>query len=159
MRTTAAALPERTRRLFVLSAQVMRKLGPVFSPDAVLPLEEALGLTIHRTGKVRVMSEPSSKMSASWALGQRIRAARLAKGWTQQDLADRSGIARANIARMEAGRHTPSVETVKVVAQALTLTLADLFKAPSYSSATEDKGWLESGVPQWSGALDREDRS
>ena len=158
MRIVAAALPERTHRLFVLSAQVIQRLDPVFSSDAVIPLEEALGLTIHRTGKIRVRTEPSPGMSASWAVGQRIRAARLAKGWTQQDLADHSGIARANIARMEAGKHAPRVETIKVVAQALSLAMADLFKVPGHSPTAEDKDWAGAGVSDWSAALSQEDQ-
>jgi len=97
-------------------------------------------------------------MSASWAVGQRIRAARLAKGWTQQDLADHSGIARANIARMEAGRHAPRVETIKVVAQALSLAMADMFKVSSYSPTAEDKDWADAGVSDWSAALAKEDQ-
>ena len=72
--------------------------------------------------------EATRGKSLSWILGQRIRAARLAKGWTQGDLADRTDILRSNVARLEAGRHSPSVETVAVLADALSLRLAELFE-------------------------------
>ncbi len=52
-------------------------------------------------------------------LGQRIRELRLAAGLTQAELARRTGIHRPNIARVEAGRHTPSLETLSRLASAI----------------------------------------
>ena len=52
-------------------------------------------------------------------LGSRIRALRLAAGLTQAELARRTGIHRPNIARVEAGRHTPSLETLSRLASAI----------------------------------------
>jgi DNA-binding XRE family transcriptional regulator len=52
-------------------------------------------------------------------LGQRIRTLRLAAGLTQAELARRTGIHRPNIARVEAGRHTPSLETLARLASAI----------------------------------------
>ncbi len=62
-------------------------------------------------------------------LGQRLRALRLQAGLTQAELARRTGIHRPNIARVEAGRHTPSLETLARLAAAIgvstTRVLAD----------------------------------
>jgi DNA-binding XRE family transcriptional regulator len=52
-------------------------------------------------------------------LGARIRELRLAAGLTQAELARRTGIHRPNIARVEAGRHTPSLETLARLAAAI----------------------------------------
>ena len=52
-------------------------------------------------------------------LGARIRELRLAAGLTQAELARRTGIHRPNIARVEAGRHTPSLETLARLASAI----------------------------------------
>ena len=52
-------------------------------------------------------------------LGARIRSLRLAAGLTQAELARRTGIHRPNIARVEAGRHTPSLETLARLAAAI----------------------------------------
>jgi DNA-binding XRE family transcriptional regulator len=52
-------------------------------------------------------------------LGRRLRTLRLAAGLTQAELARRTGIHRPNIARVEAGRHTPSLETLARLAQAI----------------------------------------
>jgi DNA-binding XRE family transcriptional regulator len=52
-------------------------------------------------------------------LGARLRELRLAAGLTQAELARRTGIHRPNIARVEAGRHTPSLETLARLANAI----------------------------------------
>jgi transcriptional regulator with XRE-family HTH domain len=52
-------------------------------------------------------------------LGARLRALRTAAGLTQAELARRTGIHRPNIARVEAGRHTPSIETLARLAAAI----------------------------------------
>lgn len=62
-------------------------------------------------------------------LGARLRELRLEAGLTQAELARRTGIHRPNIARVEAGRHTPSLETLSRLAGAIgvspTRVLAD----------------------------------
>lgn len=52
-------------------------------------------------------------------LGARVRELRLQAGLTQAELARRTGIHRPNIARVEAGRHTPSLETLARLAAAI----------------------------------------
>ncbi|MGD8863812.1 MAG: helix-turn-helix transcriptional regulator [Myxococcales bacterium] len=52
-------------------------------------------------------------------LGARLRELRMAAGLTQAELARRTGIHRPNIARVEAGRHTPSLETLARLASAI----------------------------------------
>ena len=52
-------------------------------------------------------------------LGARLRQLRLDAGLTQAELARRTGIHRPNIARVEAGRHTPSLETLARIANAI----------------------------------------
>ncbi len=52
-------------------------------------------------------------------LGSRLRFLRLEAGLTQAELARRTGIHRPNIARVEAGRHIPSVDTLYRLAEAI----------------------------------------
>jgi DNA-binding XRE family transcriptional regulator len=52
-------------------------------------------------------------------LGARLRELRVAAGLTQAELARRTGIHRPNIARVEAGRHTPSLDTLTRLASAI----------------------------------------
>ncbi|QQR90313.1 MAG: helix-turn-helix transcriptional regulator [Myxococcales bacterium] len=59
-------------------------------------------------------------------LGPRLKALRLQKGLTQAEVARRSGIHRPNIARVEAGRHTPSLETLRRLADAIGVSTAEI---------------------------------
>jgi len=59
-------------------------------------------------------------------LGARVRELRLAAGLTQAELARRTGIHRPNIARVEAGRHTPSLETLARLAAAIGVPTASV---------------------------------
>lgn len=52
-------------------------------------------------------------------IGQRIAQIRKEQGMTQQHLADKSGVLRPNIARIEAGRYGMTVDVLARIAQAL----------------------------------------
>lgn len=60
-------------------------------------------------------------------LGARLKHLREAAGLTQAELARRTGIHRPNIARVEAGRHTPSLETLTRLAEAMGVTTTTIF--------------------------------
>jgi transcriptional regulator with XRE-family HTH domain len=52
-------------------------------------------------------------------LGSNLRAARKQRGWTQEELSERSGVQAGEISRMEAGKRDPQVSTVEKLAVAL----------------------------------------
>jgi len=56
----------------------------------------------------------------------RIAALRKARGWTQERLAEESGVAVRTIQRLEAGKDA-SLETIKLLADALDVPVRDLF--------------------------------
>jgi len=56
-------------------------------------------------------------------IGQRIAQLRKEQGMTQQQLADKSGILRPNIARIETGRYGMTVDVLARIAQALGKTI------------------------------------
>ena len=62
-------------------------------------------------------------------IGERVRRAREARGWSLEKLATRAGMHRPNLHRLEAGRHLPSLETLERVADALGLGVANLVAA------------------------------
>jgi transcriptional regulator with XRE-family HTH domain len=66
------------------------------------------------------------------AIGERLRVARLARGWTQEELAERSGIALSTLKLLEA-KGQGSIQRLARVAVALNLDeeLRDLFSRPS----------------------------
>jgi DNA-binding XRE family transcriptional regulator len=62
-------------------------------------------------------------------IGKRIAWLRKSKKLTQQALASQSGIQRANIARIESGRHASSLETLERIADSLNLPVARIVAA------------------------------
>lgn len=60
-----------------------------------------------------------------------MRAARIARLLTQDDLANRAGLGRATIARLEAGALTPRMRTIRAIAEALDVDTHELVPDPS----------------------------
>ena len=60
------------------------------------------------------------------ALGLEIREARLAKGWTQDDLAAAADTDRAYIGNLETGRRNPALSTLARIAAALGVNVSAL---------------------------------
>ena len=56
-------------------------------------------------------------------IGSRLLRERVAAGLTQQQLADASGIAQADISRIERGQGNPTTETLEALARPLGITL------------------------------------
>lgn len=52
-------------------------------------------------------------------LGQNVRRLREAKGWSQEDYADRAGIHRTYVSDIERGKRNPTVSVVEKLAKAL----------------------------------------
>jgi putative transcriptional regulator len=59
-------------------------------------------------------------------LGDKIRAAREAHGWTQADLASRAGVAQAYLSYLEQDQREPSLSIAARIARALGLALDEL---------------------------------
>lgn len=60
-------------------------------------------------------------------IGERIRALREAKGLTQGDVEERSGLLRCYTSRVENGHTVPSLETIEKIARALDIPLYQIF--------------------------------
>ncbi len=150
------------RQLFDSSRKCIGILDRAFNPYVIQRLEcvsiLAPSTTIRRRGKIRVQLKETKGGALAWSIGQKIKAAREKKHLTQEALAELTGIARANIARLETGRHAPRLETLSCVAGALGLVTADLLKQPESKPDREDSDWLNAGMDDWGGALEREDR-
>lgn len=52
-------------------------------------------------------------------MGEKLKAARIAAGMTQQQLAEAAGLTQKDISRYESGKHEPGALTLKKLAQAL----------------------------------------
>jgi transcriptional regulator with XRE-family HTH domain len=64
-------------------------------------------------------------------VGRNIRAARRAKGLSQLVLAERSDLSADFIGKVERGTMSPSIESLKAIADALHLPVRDLFTGES----------------------------
>jgi transcriptional regulator with XRE-family HTH domain len=62
------------------------------------------------------------------SVGRNIRGARKATGLSQFQLAERSGLSADFIGKVERGSTSPSLESLKAIADALRLPLRDLFE-------------------------------
>jgi transcriptional regulator with XRE-family HTH domain len=60
--------------------------------------------------------------------GANVRAARLARGWTQEDLAHETGLATVQVSRIERGRREVRLTTLIRLVRALGVTSNDLLK-------------------------------
>jgi DNA-binding XRE family transcriptional regulator len=80
-----------------------------------------------RDGEAKTDTTSVRKAKESPKLGARLKSLRQAAGLTQAELARRTGIHRPNIARVEAGRHTPSLETLTRLAAAIGVTTTTIF--------------------------------
>jgi transcriptional regulator with XRE-family HTH domain len=76
-------------------------------------------------------------------LGHRIRTARLTRGLTQALVAEKAGIAREHLLRIEAGAVDPSVGTVARIARALRLPLLTLLSSGRNRHVAPDRKQVE----------------
>jgi len=72
-------------------------------------------------------------MTENISLGEYIRSLREAKGLSQRELADKSGLSNAEISRMESGeRKKPSITTIRAVSPHLGIGYTDLLLKAGY---------------------------
>jgi transcriptional regulator with XRE-family HTH domain len=64
-------------------------------------------------------------------VGENVRTLRLAKGWTQEEFAERSGFSQQYISGLESGRRNPTIVSLFELAQALG-TQPDLLLRPQH---------------------------
>jgi transcriptional regulator with XRE-family HTH domain len=66
-------------------------------------------------------------LSSRERLAKRIRALRLQKGWSQEYLADASGLHRTYIGTVERSEQSMTVDTIDKLAKALEVNVSELF--------------------------------
>jgi molybdate-binding protein/DNA-binding XRE family transcriptional regulator len=75
------------------------------------------------------------------ALTNRIKSCRTAKGWSQEDLAERAGISRAGVSAIETGRLVPSTSAALALAAALDCRVEDIFQFDTLVSREAVWAW------------------
>jgi transcriptional regulator with XRE-family HTH domain len=64
-------------------------------------------------------------------LGLNVQDLRRARGWSQEELADRAGLHRTYVSGVERGVRNPTITIVEKLALALGTTIGELTRAPS----------------------------
>lgn len=70
--------------------------------------------------------------------GRRIKQLREAKGWTQEELAERSGVSAQAVSHYETGRRSPLFSTAVHLAAALGCPVTDLLQDPTPVAAEKE---------------------
>ncbi|XAW95267.1 helix-turn-helix transcriptional regulator [Pseudomonas abietaniphila] len=74
------------------------------------------------------MPAPPPSPALQRQFGLRVRELRLAMGVNQEAFADRCGFARTYMSRIETGGANPSINAIKVLADALGVSISTLFE-------------------------------
>ncbi|OUJ69904.1 hypothetical protein BXP70_25820 [Hymenobacter crusticola] len=69
-------------------------------------------------------------MAVRIALGIHLRTLREARGWSQQELADRADISKPTVYRIETARFAATIDVLAALAQALDVHPRDLLNFP-----------------------------
>ena len=80
-------------------------------------------------------------------IGQRVAALRKLAGMSQEQLAERAGLQRTHVSRIEAGKYAVTLETIQAIAEALYMTV-DII-----DTALADLAPLKRLTPPTKGAL------
>jgi molybdate-binding protein/DNA-binding XRE family transcriptional regulator len=86
-------------------------------------------------------------MSTNPTLKNLVRERRIARGWSQQDLADRAAIARASVSAIEMGRLVPSAAAALALSAALDCRVEDLFQLAASPMVAPAWAWEPAHVP------------
>ena len=64
------------------------------------------------------------------ALRKRLPELRIRKGWSQEDLGKEAGVRADTVSSIERGKHAPRPLTLRKLAEALDVEVADFFREP-----------------------------
>ncbi len=80
-------------------------------------------------------------MSSEHQLTNRVKTCRIARGWSQDELAVRAGISRAGVSSIETNRLAPSTSAALALAAALDCRVEDLFQLASAAACEAAWAW------------------
>ena len=96
-------------------------------------------------------SEPHHHRVIVRAFGQTLRTQRLRRGISQEDLAERANMYRTNISLLECGRRSVRLETICILAAALSIQPSELMPTislPAWSEPPEPRGKKRPRIPK-----------
>lgn len=78
-------------------------------------------------------------------LGQRVRQLRKAKSWTLEQAAQKAGLARSTLSKIENGQMSPTFDAVRKLATGLDITVPQLFTPPKSDKVLARRAITKSG--------------
>lgn len=101
-------------------------------------------LHLSDSAEQQIRGEPScTGMSTPKQFGRHVRSLRRARGLTQEQVADRSGLSADTIRRLEHGTFSPSLETLRKLCEGLDLLLSTLFASFEAGERNERRELLD----------------
>lgn len=97
--------------------------GPM-TVEEIKAMRAAEGMVVdveEEGSSIYVIRAYQEKMSV--AVGRMYKRARKEMGFTQQEVADVSGVKRPNIARLESGKHSPTVDMLNRIADSMDMDM------------------------------------
>lgn len=110
--------------------RLVKELGSVSCSDEIESIRQAMmEILDQRDGKIEELdlTPGTGTPNGKWKkfISEKIKSERVEKGWTQDELAARSGIPQSHLSRIENGVHSPSRKTVEKIAAALEVPVAE----------------------------------
>ena len=102
------------------------------------PRDTASLIQIARSGGDPFRAEPLD-------LGARVRSLRKAHDWTLEQAAQKAGLARSTLSKIENGQMSPTYDALKKLAQGLEISIPQLFTAPQCERAGRRMSLTRSG--------------
>lgn len=91
-------------------------------------------------------------------LGKEIRKIRNALGMSQEELAFKAGISAAHLGQIERATKNPTVDTVSEIANALGISLSELFSFESETEKTENTSLLLNKITNYAATMNEENQ-
>lgn len=99
--------------------------------------------------ELKSREDASTVSEISDRIAVRIRELRLAKGWSQEQLAEATGLSRDAVSRIERGDRSPSLDTLNLVARALGTSLPQLVDVEEPLPRTQEADDGARAVQHW----------
>src|ERR1700676_777508 len=109
------------------------------SARLVSPVGEDASLAIRRRSRKPEYRDSVARLAQSIAIADLVILHRTRNRLTQQQLADRMGTSVTAISRLESGRHLPSMETLRLIGEALGKRVRVTFEEPNAQRAAGRK--------------------
>ena len=108
---------------------------------------ELIRISGSRGEPIRGTEDEGFSMSEQRQLENHVRARRIARGWSQEELAARAAISRAGVSAIEMGRLAPSATAALALAAAFECRVEDLFSLVAEGPSGGEWAWEPTGEP------------